>query len=40
MWQIAQHFNAYLFKNGIRFTEKKLEKLREKYAKRKSKKDR
>ncbi len=31
MWQVAKYFDAYLFKNGIRFTEKKLEKLREQY---------
>lgn len=33
MWQIAEALNGYLFKNGTRFTEKKLEKLREKYEK-------
>ncbi len=33
MWEVTKYFNAYLFKNGIRFTEKKLEKLREKYTK-------
>lgn len=35
MWQVSEALNAYLFKNGTRFTEKKLEKLREKYDKNK-----
>lgn len=30
MWQVAEYFDVYLFKSGIRFTEKKLEKLRRK----------
>jgi len=33
MWEVAEALNGYLFKNGTRFTEKKLQKLREKYDK-------
>lgn len=33
MWDVAEALNGYLFKKGTRFTEKKLEKLRDKYDK-------
>ena len=33
MWDVAEALNGYLFKKGTRFTEKKLEKLREKQDK-------
>ena len=33
MWAVAKALNGYLFKKGSRFTEQKLEKLREKYDK-------
>lgn len=33
MWEVAETLNGYLFRKGTRFTEKKLEKLREKYDK-------
>ena len=38
MWEVTEYFNGYLFKNGTRFTLKKLEKLREKYYNRLNKK--
>ena len=37
MWEVAQKLKANLFKNGYRFKEQKLEKLREKYAARRRK---
>ncbi len=33
MWEVAKALNGYLFKNGTRFTEKKLEKLRKNHDK-------